>query len=306
MEQLENLKTNSIVLPCDITTSLIDVPTKIIIPESNSIPIDNEFVQLAPLWVRTVDNQFCGIVQEQNEWQWICSTAIRRSAKSQPIIIQQALKGKSYYLIGFRDRYHFFSTEILSVEFTAGSYRVPKLIWAPSDCSGFEIKRIIEKSKMKGKQLPRGNYCTLFEFVSNQDGVFLTFAQILNSPDKVLTKICKESSGVDLQKINDAIQHHEIPNHVPSKELGCAVSWFIPHSGVVQSIEGIEEVKRMEGVKEVFINIQAGDSITHVTDISSRDRIGYILAVCPDAFTAKNRALTALSKIKINTQNILP
>lgn len=301
MPQKESIDVQTI----NLITPMFDIPTKVIYSELGVASIESMLNDTNPLWIRTIDNQYCGIINDSNDFKLIYSTA-KRKGKEEPVLVQQGREGKTCYLIGYRMAYHFLPVEIFGVEFIPGNYRIPRLLWLPAECSGREIKAMTEKSKRIAHDLPTGYYGILFEFIINSQGVFLSYINLSFHPDEGMCQICKEGTGVDLAQIHQTIEKQGIPSSVPTRELGCAIAWIVPHSGVVQSIKNIEKVQNTEGVKQVTLNIHEGDTLTHVTDIESRNKTGYVIAIGPDAFTARNRALSAVSRIQINTQNLLP
>jgi len=295
----------SISIPAKLIATLIDLPTKVIDPTCQNIPLNEISNSSNPIWIRTLDNQFCGAIQDSNDSHLVQVMIQKRSKEGKPILFQQGIEGKTYYLIGFRMAYHFLPVEIFSVEFTSGNYRIPRLIWSPADCSGLELKKIVEKAKTIAPNLPTGYYGVLLEFVADTQDIHLSFLHTFSQTDEVMTQVCKLASGMNLQEISETVEKQGIPTATPTRELGCVAAWIIPNSGIVQSIQGIEKVQTMEGIKEINIKIEEGNTLTHIVDIPSRDRIGYVIAVGPDSFTAKNRALSAISQIKIKTQNII-
>ncbi|MGC9054728.1 MAG: hypothetical protein ACP5KS_12705 [Candidatus Hydrogenedens sp.] len=299
IEKIDIQKINAI-------ADMLETTTKIINSGLDESAISSMYNESTPLWVRTVNNQFCGIINDSNDIKLIISTAKRKAEEGSPILVQQGIEGKTCYLIGYRMSYHFFPVEIFGVEFIPGNYRIPRLLWLPVEFPGKELKSITEKAKEVARNLPLGYYGVLFEFVVNAQGVFLSFIDPFFQPDEGMCQICKEGTGMDLMRIHQTVEKQGIPDVVPTRELGCAIAWIIPHSGIVQSIKNIEKVQSTEGIKQVYIRVHEGDSLTHITDIDSRNKTGYVIAIGPDAFTARNRALSAVSRIQINTRNLLP
>ncbi len=297
IEKIDMQIINSLPNLLDITTELINV--------LDEPSIKTNYNEINTLWIRTVDNQFCGIISDINDFNLIFSTAKRKSKEGEPLFLQHGVEGKTCYLIGYRMAYHFLPVEILGVEFIPGNYRVPRLLWLPVEFSGREIKTIIEKSKTIAHELPTGYYGVLFEFVVNSQGVFLSYINPFFQPDEGMCQICKEGTGIDLAQIHQTVEKQGIPVSVPTRELGCAIAWIITHGGVVQSIKNIEKVQNTEGVKEITLYVKEGDTLTHITSTEARNKVGYVIAIGPDAFTARNRALSAVSRIQINTSNLM-
>lgn len=296
---------SNIYIPAELIANLIDIPTKVIDTTSQNNLLDETSDFSTPIWIRTLDNQFCGAIHDSNDSHLVQLMIKKRSKEGKSIFLQKGIEGKSYYLIGFRMAYHFLPVEIFSVEFTSGNYRIPRLIWLPADCSGLEMKKIVEKSKTITPNLPTGHYGVLLEFVADTQDIHLSFLHTFSQPDEVMVQVCELASGMDLKEIGKTVEKQGIPAAVPMRELGCAAAWIIPNSGIVQSIQGVEKVQALEGIKQINIKIKEGDKLNHIVDIPSRDMIGYVIAVGPDSFTAKNRVLSAISQIKIKTQNII-
>jgi hypothetical protein len=61
----------------------------------------------------------------------------------------------------------------------------------------------------------------------------------------------------------------------------------------------------MDGIVEVFINAREGDILSHVVDIPSRERGGYIVAMGDSAAQARERLDAARARVWINTSPAL-
>ena len=70
---------------------------------------------------------------------------------------------------------------------------------------------------------------------------------------------------------------------------------FLPGTGIIESIEGIENAKKIEGVKEVFIKTKAGDIL--VTPTNNLEKAGNIITVGntrDEAVAIANKAMSAV------------
>ena len=92
---------------------------------------------------------------------------------------------------------------------------------------------------------------------------------------------------------------------VGTPSSGAALQWLTTRSGEVTAIEGIEEALAVEGVVTLRVAAKVGDMMRHVIDPVSRDRVGYVTAVGPDAATAKARAERAAGFCRPVTRTML-
>ena len=78
----------------------------------------------------------------------------------------------------------------------------------------------------------------------------------------------------------------EIPDIKKKWNKGSAIRYFNQKPGCIKFIDGIEEAKKVPGVKQISIVHGVGESITEVT--SSGSRIGFVIAQDMDANKAIN------------------
>ena len=92
----------------------------------------------------------------------------------------------------------------------------------------------------------------------------------------------------------------EKPNIEPKWSKGSAIRYFEQHAGVVKSIEGIEEAKKVGGVQQISIVHGVGEEVTEIE--SSGARMGFVIAQDMDADAAVADCYEALSKIKVGIE----
>ena len=69
-----------------------------------------------------------------------------------------------------------------------------------------------------------------------------------------------------------------------------AVAWISSRSGVVRKIEGVDSARAEEGVLSADVLVSVGDTIGHVIDKASRDRLGFVLSAVVCSSRARMRA----------------
>ena len=67
----------------------------------------------------------------------------------------------------------------------------------------------------------------------------------------------------------------QVPDVMPKYKKVSAIRYFAQHSGVVKSITGVEEARKIPGVKQISIVHGVGETVTEIT--SSGDRMGFVV-----------------------------
>jgi biotin carboxylase len=117
----------------------------------------------------------------------------------------------------------------------------------------------------------------------------------------ITTELVPRATGIDMVEgaINLALgrQPDLRPRH---PKRGAAIRFLWPIPGRVRAIEGLEETRRMPGVKIVELMLKPGDVVKEI--ISCAVRVGHVIAEGKDAKEAIARAEAARDAIKIITE----
>lgn len=103
--------------------------------------------------------------------------------------------------------------------------------------------------------------------------------------DCITTHLVPLSTGIDMVRSTIEIACGEETDIKPKYSKGAAIRYFKTSSGVIKSISGIEEAKKLPGVKEISFVKKTGDSVGNID--SSVDRIGFVIAQGEDADEAE-------------------
>ncbi len=117
--------------------------------------------------------------------------------------------------------------------------------------------------------------------------------------DCITTHLVPLSTGIDMVGCTIKLACGEPINIEPQFSKGAAIRYFDVHNGTIKSIEGVEEAKKVFGVKEVSIVHQVGEEIGEIG--SSTDRVGFVIAqgeTADDAIKLCERVLE-ITKISI-------
>ena len=115
--------------------------------------------------------------------------------------------------------------------------------------------------------------------------------------DNITTHLVPLSTGVNMVECCIKIALGETPDIEPKWNKGSAIRYFQQHAGVVKSIEGIEDAKKIDGVQQISIVHGVGETITEID--SSGARMGFVIAQDDDANAAIEDCEKAIETISI-------
>ncbi|MCR5151395.1 MAG: ATP-grasp domain-containing protein [Clostridiales bacterium] len=159
------------------------------------------------------------------------------------------------------------------------------------------VKRISEVTVQANKAI--GIKCgpSHTEIIVTQQGPKIVELGARLGGDNITTHLVPMSTGVDMVECCIKIALGEKPDISQKWDKGAAVRYFRQRPGVVKSICGIEEAKRIPGVKQISVVHSVGEEVTDIT--GSGARIGFVIAQDENAKAAIADCEKALSKIKI-------
>lgn len=115
--------------------------------------------------------------------------------------------------------------------------------------------------------------------------------------DNITTHLVPLSTGVNMVECCIKIALGEKTNIISKWSKGSAIRYFEQHAGLVENIEGIEEAKKIYGIKQVSIIHGVGENVTDID--SSGARMGFVIAQDENAETAISDCMKALNIIKV-------
>lgn len=118
--------------------------------------------------------------------------------------------------------------------------------------------------------------------------------------DNITTHLVPLSTGIDMVGACINIALGLPPDISRRTNFGSAIRYLRVKSGVIKSINGIEEAKAIDGIKDIYINKVVGEKVDEI--LNSTNRIGYVIAQGDNASHAISICEKALSKIKITVE----
>jgi len=118
--------------------------------------------------------------------------------------------------------------------------------------------------------------------------------------DCITSHLVPLSTGIDMTQATIAVATGQSPELKPRLSKGSAIRYFDSPKGTITDISGVDEAKKIAGIKEIIFSKKVGDQICAVK--SSIDRAGYVIAQAQSAKTAIDICNKAARRIHIKTK----
>jgi hypothetical protein len=260
-----------------------------------------------PAWVRaacTRGDSSCMRLEHPNDLS-LAWAKLRKRGMEGPIRIQPVVEGLVYRLLAFKAGSALVMAGLIGEEVTSSVYRVPLSMSIPAEGHDTLLEEANALASQVNVGLPEGWGYVELEFVDTKDGLCLVDVQCPARLDSHLCRLIELSQGIDLRRASLQCALGRVPEIAPSRNTGVAFTWLLTRSGVVTGLQGLDKAREMPGVVEVNIVAEEGHILSHVVDIPSRERGGYIIATGNTAAEARARLEAARSTVWINTSPAL-
>lgn len=114
------------------------------------------------------------------------------------------------------------------------------------------------------------------EMILTKDGPKMVELGARMGGDCITTHLVPLSTGIDMVGCTIRLACGEKIDIEPKFHKGSAIRYFKTKTGVIRSIEGIEEAKKIAGVREISIVHQVGETVGEIGN--SSDRVGFVIA----------------------------
>lgn len=94
--------------------------------------------------------------------------------------------------------------------------------------------------------------------------------------DCITTHLVPLSTGIDMVSATMDVACGIAPDITPKLHRGSAIRYFNPPCGVIRAIEGLDEARAIEGVREITLVKAVGETVGSIG--SSTDRAGFVIA----------------------------
>lgn len=298
-------------MPCmdDARQSAIPIDGAIVYPFSSLGYLSEEALQALPIpaWVRaacTQGDSSCMRLDHPNDLS-LASAKLQRRNLGGPIRIQPAIDGAVYRVLAFKTGETLTVACVVSEETTSSVYRVPLSVVVPAEGRTGLAEDVEAMAAAVNGHLPEGWGYVELEVVDTDRGLRLIDVQCPARLDPHRCELVRLALGIDLRLASMACALGRMPELSPTRHAGAAMIWLLTRSGVVTGFQGVEEARHLDGVIKVSVTAVEGDILSHVVDIPSRERGGYIMAVGDSGAQARERLEAARARVWINTSPAL-
>jgi len=167
----------------------------------------------------------------------------------------------------------------------------------PSRLDKTSVDKIKELAQRAVKAVGIDNGPAHVEIMLTKDGPKMIELGARMGGDCITTHLVPLSTGIDMIKATIETACGTNPDITAKFNKGSAIRYFDVPSGVIKSIEGVEEAEKIEGVKEISFVKNIGDSVGEIG--SSTDRVGFVIAQADSADKAVEICEKAIGTIKI-------
>ena len=135
------------------------------------------------------------------------------------------------------------------------------------------------------------------EIMLTKDGPKMVEIGARMGGDCITTHLVPLSTGVDMIRATIEIACGQTPDLTPKWEKGAAIRYFNVPCGTITAIDGVEDAKRIDGVKDIQFTKAVGDTSCEIG--SSTDRVGFVIAQKDTAEHAVNVCEQAVENVTI-------
>jgi biotin carboxylase len=256
-----------------------------------------------PVIVKPVDG-YAGLgvsrVDHSEDMALAFPLAQRHSAQG-VVIIESFLKGPEYSVEGIKVDGEFHVFAIAGRERTNSSHPCPKAIFMPAEVTTSTQGSLVAMARASLTAIGMMTGPAHVEFIMTETDPHVIEIGAYTGAARIESSLMALSTGIDTLRASVQVAIGETLPAFNSTTKGAAACWLEARPGVVTFVEGLDEAQRLPGVERVHVGVQPGDTISHVRDCVSRDRIGHVLATGNTAEEALERARHACASCRIVT-----
>lgn len=159
-----------------------------------------------------------------------------------------------------------------------------------------EIKKVTEEA-IRAIGITNGPSHTELKVTSSRVKLIEIAARL--GGDYIASKLVPLSTGIDMIECSYATLFGEKVNYKSTLSRGAAIRFIESKNkrGILASVKGIDEAKKMQGIQEVEVYVNPGEHLKELEN--SNDRIGHVISIGKDAAEAAKNAENALDVIHV-------
>ena len=170
----------------------------------------------------------------------------------------------------------------------------------PSRLAESDLRKIRDLASRAVKAVGIKNGPAHVEIMLTENGPKMVELGARMGGDCITTHLVPLSTGIDMIEATIRVSCGEKPDIEPKLKRGSAIRYFSVPSGVIKSIDGVDEARKIDGVREIAFTKAVGDRAGEIG--SSTDRVGFVITQAETAENAVSICEQVSHKIKIVTE----
>lgn len=172
----------------------------------------------------------------------------------------------------------------------------------PSQLNYDTKRRISEAAKLANQAIGITNGPSHTEIIVTEEGPKIVEIGARLGGDCITTHLVPLSTGVDMVTCCIRIALGEEPKTEIKFSKGAAIRYLSCGAGKIESITGIETAEALEGIRQISIVHNIGDTVSEIK--SSSDRVGFVVAQGDTPTDAADQCNRAMKMINITTKDV--
>jgi biotin carboxylase len=225
----------------------------------------------------------------------------QRHSRHGVVLIESYLHGAEYSVEGVKVDGEFRVFAIAERERGESTHQCPAAAFMPAKVGSSAQGALMAMARASLTAIGMMSGPAHVEFIMTETGPYVIEIGAYTGAARIESALIRLSTGVDTLRASLQVAVGDVLSSSPLRSDGAAACWIEARPGIVAAIEGRKEAERIPGVERVYVGVQPGDEISHVTDCISRDRIGHVLATGQTASAALEVAKQACAHCRVVT-----
>ena len=170
----------------------------------------------------------------------------------------------------------------------------------PSRLPAADVEKIRDLARRAVKAVGIENGPAHVEIMLTETGPKMVELGARMGGDCITTHLVPLSTGIDMIRATIEIACGDTPDISPKFEKGSAIRYFSVPNGTITAVEGVEDAKKIDGVRVIAFVKGVGDTVGDIG--SSTDRVGFVIAQAESAEQAVSVCRNVCECVRIRTE----
>ncbi len=253
-----------------------------------------------PVVIKPADNagsRGVRLVEELDELKFAYDKALEYSEKGK-VLIEEYMDGVEVSVEAFMYEGIMHVIALSDKVRTDPPYLLDKEVIFPSTYNYEVKKQIIREAEKAIKAVGIKMGPVHMELMITKDGPVPVELAARGPGFKVFTDIMPTITGIDLLKELILISLGQRPNLMKTRNKASVIKFIDTKTGTLKKISGLEEAKKINGIYELELYVEEGDSVHILT--CGADRVGHIISIADSRKEAEKIVEAAESLLRLD------